>query len=508
MPGGRHTVRRITERLVRRPRMPSTPDPPEPELPPGVEGVREVDPVELDAALGDSLMGTLRGVQLPVVVVALIFVALLYSIRPGPWPVAWAVATVGIELLWVVVLRHYSRHVLHASPAERVAFVRRLRPLWRLNGALWGASPLIFAGAPVSMNLLVCWLILGCFGAIVSNAMAPHRPSLMAYLNGFAGAMLASYAIDMWLARDLALVNGALLLLMLLYWFLLAYIGRGQHALLQRAMLLQQRNARLIESLSAHTLALQGALDTRRRFLAVATHDIRQPVHAVRLYADMLSQDPTQVDELAPRIVKASAAVNGLFENLFDLARIDWNRLHAKPQPVRLGDLLADMEVQARPQCADKGLRFRLRTSRALQGATLHTDRLMLQRIVSNLLANAIKYTERGGVLLALRGTPARPRLEVWDTGIGIPPAAQGRVFDDFFKAHTHVGTQDGFGLGLAIVQQLARQLGCSVALRSQEGRGTLLRVTLPAVEAALPLGAGFKEKTAPALDWQARAAI
>ena len=116
---------------------------------------------------------------------------------------------------------------------------------------------------------------------------------------------------------------------------------------------------------------------------------------------------------------------------VFDLARIVWNRLHAKPQPVRLGDLLADMEVQARPQCAAKGLRFRLRTSRALQGATLHTDRLMLQRIVSNLLANAIKYTERGGVLLALRGTPARPRLEVWDTGIGIPPAAQGRRMAD-----------------------------------------------------------------------------
>ena len=474
----------MTERLVRRPRMPLTPDPPEPELPPGVEGVREVDPVELDAALGDSLMGTLRGVQLPVVVVALIFVALLYSIRPGPWPVAWAVATVGIELLWVVVLRHYSRHVLHASPAERVAFVRRLRPLWRLNGALWGASLLIFAGAPVSMNLLVCWLILGCFGAIASNAMAPHRPSLMAYLNGFAGAILASYAIDMWLARDLALVNGALLLLMLMYWFLLAHIGRGQHALLQRAMLLQQRNARLVESLSAHTLALQGALDTRRRFLAVATHDIRQPVHALRLYADMLQQDPDQVDDLAPRIVKSSAAVNSLFDNLFDLALLDWGRLHPVPQPVCLHELLTDMEVQARPAMHDKGLRLRLRTSRALQCARVTTDRVMMQRILGNLVANAIRYTDQGGVLLALRGTLSAPRLEVWDTGAGIAPHEQAQVFQEFFKSGQHTGTQDGFGLGLTVVQQLARQTGCSVSVRSQFGRGSVLRIALPPASA------------------------
>ena len=413
------------------------------------------------------------------------------------------------ELAWMALLRFHARHVVQGSAAERAHFGRRLRWPWALYGALWGCSVLIFAGSQgASAALMVSWLILVCIGALSIAVLAPHRPSLMAYINSFAGALVVSYAVVLALLPQVAWINGLMLVLLLVYWFALVHIGRTQHEVFLRAMTLQHRNALLIDSLQARSADLQQALDARRRFLAVATHDIRQPVHAVRLYADMLSQDPTQVEELAPRIVKASAAVNGLFENLFDLTRIDWNRLHAQPQPVRLGDLLADMEVQARPQCADKGLRFRLRTSRALQGATLHTDRLMLQRIVSNLLANAIKYTERGGVLLALRGTPARPRLEVWDTGIGIPPAAQGRVFDDFFKAHTHVGTQDGFGLGLAIVQQLARQLGCSVALRSQEGRGTLLRVTLPAVEAALPLGAGFKEKTAPALDWQARAAI
>ena len=154
------------------------------------------------------------------------------------------------------------------------------------------------------------------------------------------------------------------------------------------------------------------------------------------------------------------------------------------PQPVCLHELLTDMEVQARPAMHDKGLRLRLRTSRALQCASVTTDRVMMQRILGNLVANAIRYTDQGGVLLALRGTLSAPRLEVWDTGAGIAPHEQAQVFQEFFKSGQHTGTQDGFGLGLTVVQQLARQIGCSVSVRSQLGRGSVFRIALPPASA------------------------
>jgi signal transduction histidine kinase len=330
------------------------------------------------------------------------------------------------------------------------------------------------------MSLLVCWFIVGCLGVLAISVLAQHRPTLRAYVNSFAGALALSFVYELWITHSGGLGNDALLLTMLLYWFFLMYVGRKQHRVFLQAMTLQHRNALLIESLNARTGVLQESLDARRRFLAVATHDLRQPVHALRLYAEMLSQDLAQVDELSQRIVKSSTAVNSMFENLFDLARLDWNLMRPSREPVRLAEVMADMEVQARPQALDKGLELRMRISRRLREASVLTDRVMLQRMVGNLLANALKYTDRGGVLLALRGTPERPRLEVWDTGIGIAAHEQPLVAQEFFKSETRLGTHEGFGLGLTIVQQLALQLNCTVSLRSCEGRGSMFRVELP----------------------------
>ena len=445
------------------------------------DAARVPDSVEVDAALVDNVLATLRGLQWPSLITAVVFSALLWRQRGGPWPLIWGAIAMAAELAWMALLRFHARQVMQGSAAERAHFGRRLRWPWALYGALWGCSVLIFAGSQgASAALMVSWLILVCIGALSIAALAPHRPSLMAYINSFAGALVVSYAVVLALLPQVAWINGLMLVLLLVYWFALVHIGRTQHEVFLRAMTLQHRNALLIDSLQARSADLQQALDARRRFLAVATHDIRQPVHALRLYADMLQQDPGQVDDLAPRIVKSSAAVNSLFDNLFDLALLDWGRLHPVPQPVCLHELLTDMEVQARPAMHDKGLRLRLRTSRALQCARVTTDRVMMQRILGNLVANAIRYTDQGGVLLALRGTLSAPRLEVWDTGAGIAPHEQAQVFQEFFKSGQHTGTQDGFGLGLTVVQQLARQTGCSVSVRSQFGRGSVLRIALP----------------------------
>ncbi|MDO5693967.1 MAG: HAMP domain-containing sensor histidine kinase [Pseudomonadota bacterium] len=443
-------------------------------------GALDVDPVEVDAILIDSVLDTLRGLQWPSLLVAVIFALLLWHIQPGPWPVLWGAVTVGLEFVWMAVLSHHQRHARHRGAAQRSALARRLGWLWAANGAVWGSSVLMFGSSPLSMPVMLCWLIVVSLGALSIVALAPHHRGLMSYVNSFAGVLVLSYVLSLVWIEQTMLLDGALLLLLLVYWLVLVIIGRGQHEVFLRATTLQHRNGLLIQSLSTRTQALQEALEARRRFLAVATHDIRQPVHALRLYAEMLAQAPDQVDMLAPRIAQSSAAVNNLFDNLFDLARLDWSRLRPTPELVRLRELMADMELRTSPAALDKGLRLRMRVSRRLADVAVVIDRVMVQRIVSNLVLNAIKYTHNGGVLLALRGTPRRPRLEVWDTGVGIPLHEQSLVFREFFKSGQHAGSHDGFGLGLAIVRQLARQIGCTVTLRSRPGQGSVFRVELP----------------------------
>ena len=131
------------------------------------------------------------------------------------------------------------------------------------------------------------------------------------------------------------------------------------------------------------------------------------------------------------------------------------------------------------PEARLKGLRLRVRPA----DAELRTDPVMLRRVIGNLLANAIRYTQRGGVLLAARVRAGGVSLEVWDTGIGMAESELGQIFGEFYKVPT-AGTEDGFGLGLAIVQGLAQRLGYRVTVRSRPGRGTVFRVWVPTAPA------------------------
>jgi signal transduction histidine kinase len=259
------------------------------------------------------------------------------------------------------------------------------------------------------------------------------------------------------------------------FWLVLLQAGDRLHATLRRNFELQYRNKQLIDSLTRQTQAALDAVEIKNRFLASAAHDIRQPVHALGLYADWLGSEPELVHELAPKIVESTKAVNQLFDSLFDLARLDSGKIRLNIETVNVAKLLHDLELQYRPLCEAKGLQFRVH----VKPGTAVSDPILLQRIMGNLIANAVKYTQRGGILVASRATREGLRLEIWDTGVGIAQVHQREIFREFYKVPIHAGTEDGFGLGLYIVGRLTGILGHTLSLRSRVGRGTVFRLAL-----------------------------
>jgi signal transduction histidine kinase len=202
---------------------------------------------------------------------------------------------------------------------------------------------------------------------------------------------------------------------------------------------------------------------------------LRQPVHALSLYADWLSAEPELVAQIAPKIVQSTQAVNELFDCLVDLARLDANTVTVNWQWVDLPALVAELELQYAPIARHKGLVLRTHVVHA----RAMSDPVLLKRLLGNLLSNAVRHTEQGGVLLAVRTGPRGPRMEVWDTGVGVAPEHQEAIFQEFYRVSSHNGTEEGFGLGLSIVMRLCDTLKHHVRMASRPGRGTVFRIDL-----------------------------
>ncbi len=233
----------------------------------------------------------------------------------------------------------------------------------------------------------------------------------------------------------------------------------------------------------------EAADQAKARFLAAASHDLRQPAHALGLYMAALRAGPLAPAqaEIAERMHGSLAALDTLFAALLDVSRIDAGAVVPQWDTVALAPLLRRLADEWALQAETRGLRLALHVSEP--DALTVTDALLLERVLRNLLGNAVKYTERGGVLLACRSrsTPEgtrQHRIELWDSGPGIAATEQERIFEEFYQAGG--GQRDplrkgqrglGLGLGLAIVQRLAKLLQLRVQLHSRPGRGTVFFV-------------------------------
>ena len=251
------------------------------------------------------------------------------------------------------------------------------------------------------------------------------------------------------------------------------------------ALLEQARAQSEQQRLAELNLALASANSAKTRFLAAASHDLRQPVQALAMYMAALQRERVAASRqaLMARMQQSLTALAGMFDVLLDLSRLDAGLVPVQPAPLRLDALLRRLHDEHDLQARERGLGWRLHLPQGMRSANGLSDAGLLEICLRNLIGNAIKYTERGGVVLRLRAVPqaARWRIEVHDSGIGIADAAQSQVFHEFFQVGNDERDRSrGLGLGLSIVQRTAALLGHPLGLRSRLGRGSCFTIELP----------------------------
>lgn len=236
------------------------------------------------------------------------------------------------------------------------------------------------------------------------------------------------------------------------------------------------------ETMRALEEARDQALEASRaksRFVAAASHDMRQPLYALTLFASALERRLKQENaaELVRNIQQAARSLQSMFNSLLDVSKLDAGVTTPRISAFPVGDVLHRLEMEFRDRAVARGLRFRLVPSTA----TVQSDPELLESILRNLISNAVKFTASGSILIGCRRAGGRLRIEVHDTGPGIPPDQMDRLFKEF--AHGNVrssGGETGLGLGLAIVQRVAKMLDHELTASSPPGRGASFTIAVP----------------------------
>ena len=215
------------------------------------------------------------------------------------------------------------------------------------------------------------------------------------------------------------------------------------------------------------------------RFLATASHDLRQPLHAVRLLNASLVRLAPQGSDVHDLLLRQELAIEGvtrLLNSLLDISRLESGAIDPQIGPVNLGQVFADLQREFEPSAAAKNLELRFAETQAV----LLTDRILFLQLLQNLIGNALKYTDRGYVRVAVSTDSDSVLIKVEDSGIGIPEDKLDRIFDEYYQVDPRGTPRLGVGLGLAIVREVSRLLGYLVAVSSRPGEGTRVRVRIP----------------------------
>jgi len=412
-------------------------------------------------------------------VMASVFVACILGLATADnsaWLIAWVVMAAVVAAAWLALawcgarrprlLRDTRRHRLAVGAIAMAAI------------ALVGATP--WLPMPVGMDRTALLVALGALAVSAAAVFCAMKPVAAAAIV----LPLSDVLSQWWRAPPAQVPDRAVILAGVSLSAIAALVAFGQHRRwLMRARRSIEREDRSRSLEAQRDDALQ-ADQEKSRFLAIASHDLRQPVHALGLFAATLEKrlQGTGEEPLVRNLVRSIDGLDRSFCAMLDISRLDAGTVEPNFQHFPLRDLFRrlHMHFAGQAELAGLGLRF------SPGGKSVTSDPQLLERILGNLIQNAIKYTRAGGIVVVVRTTESHFNVEVWDTGMGISAAELPRVFDEFYQAdHARGARAQGLGMGLAIVKRLVRLLGHTLTVASQPGRGSMFRIGI--ARGALP---------------------
>jgi signal transduction histidine kinase/ActR/RegA family two-component response regulator len=437
----------------------------------------------------DSLLSTSSAASLGALVAAAGFWAIFYSQTAQPGVLVWAVLIHATQAFRFAGNRRYLNTPPAGRDPERMA--RWYCNALTFNAVAWGLAPwFFFPTGNLPLTSLMMLLLLGISSGGVAS-LAPYRPALFRFivpvLSGLAAALL-------W-QRDMT--HFYLAICTLAYLVVNLRFGLQQNRLLTEALRTRYEKEDLAQRLAEQVRMVERASLEKTRFFASASHDLRQPLHSLGLFGSaILARLASTPDEpLARNMMHCVDALEASFSSMLDVSKLDAGVVEVKAEPVAMADIFRRLQVTLGQQAEAQGLALRFKPG----GKWVHADAALLERMLGNLVHNALKFTQHGGVVVLARTRGENVSVEVWDSGRGIDDKEVPRIFDEFYQVgNLERDRSKGLGMGLAIVRRIARLMNVQVQVQSRPGRGTVFKFLLPRAsgqtERALPqAGAGSK---------------
>jgi signal transduction histidine kinase len=383
-------------------------------------------------------------------------------------------------------LRFESKFLASAVEVQS-AFVNRNKLAWTLNAFSWGVAGCLFFTDIPTQNKYIGAIVLTFVGFVAIHNLNTYRTISNQFINTLMGTQLVGavwFITYIWQFQG-ASIQYVHLISLVVIWVVLYIFNNRFYSAFKRNLSLQFRNNSLIRTLNLKSEQLEhekqvalNANEVIQRFYTSAAHDIRQPVYALKLYSEIAAgSDQNQITNLLPKITDSCIAINNLFDSLFDFEQVNSGHVNVAHQTVDIDEIIDDLEYQFKPLAMRKNLEFRTN----IISGYLQTDQLLVKRILTCFISNAVKFTEKGGILVTVRQYKKTIVFEVWDTGIGIDPAHLEHVFEEFYKVGDYASKDEGFGLGLSVVKRLSAYAENSgISVNSRLGKGSVFRFSLP----------------------------